>query len=81
MALMDPSYTKEQKEFAIRRSLTGSAARLVMYQGHDKPIDKILDVLDSALVVFLQLSQRYSKLVKILYHIVFMSTDVLKFLS
>ena len=47
MALMDPSYTKEQKEFAIRRSLTGSAARLVMYQGHDKPIDKILDVLDS----------------------------------
>ena len=39
-ALMDPSYTKEQKEFAIRRSLTGSAARLVMYQGHDKPIDK-----------------------------------------
>jgi hypothetical protein len=27
MALMDPSYTKEQKEFAIRRSLTGSAAR------------------------------------------------------
>ena len=47
MALMDPSYTKEQKEFAIRRSLTGSAARLVMYQGHAKPIDKILDVLDS----------------------------------
>ena len=47
MALMDPSYSKEQKEFAIRRSLTGSAARLVMYQGHDKPIDKILDVLDS----------------------------------
>jgi type I site-specific restriction endonuclease len=31
----------------IRRSLTGSAARLVMYQGHDKPIDKILDVLNS----------------------------------
>jgi hypothetical protein len=47
MALLDPSYTKEQKEFAIGRSLTGSAARLVMYQGHDKPIDKILDVLDS----------------------------------
>jgi hypothetical protein len=47
MALMDPSYTKEQKEFAIRRSLTGSAARLVIYQGHDKPIGKILDVLDS----------------------------------
>jgi hypothetical protein len=40
-ALMDPSYRKEQKEFAIQRSLTGSAARLVMYQGHDKAIDKI----------------------------------------
>ena len=46
MTLMDPSYTNQQKEFAIRRSLTGSAVRLVMYQGQ-KTIDKILDVLDS----------------------------------
>ena len=47
MALMDPSYTKEQKEFAIRRSLTGSAARLVIYQGLDKSLDDILETLDS----------------------------------
>ena len=50
MALVDPSYTMEQNEFAIRRSLTGSAARLVMHQRHDKPIDKILNVLDSVYV-------------------------------
>ena len=47
MALIDPSYTKEQKEFAIRRSLTGSAARLVIYQGLDKSLDDILETLDS----------------------------------
>ncbi|VDI08752.1 Hypothetical predicted protein [Mytilus galloprovincialis] len=47
MMLMDPSYSKQQKEFAIRRSLTGSAARLVMHQGMEKPIDQIMEVLDS----------------------------------
>ena len=47
MALMDPPYTKDQKDFAIRRCLTGSAARLVMYKGFDKPIEEILEVLDS----------------------------------
>ena len=47
IALMDPSYTKEQKEFAIRRSLTGSEARLVIYQGLDKPLEDILETLDS----------------------------------
>ena len=47
IAMMDPSYTRQQKEFAIRRSLTGSAARLVIYQGLDKPLEDILDTLDS----------------------------------
>lgn len=47
MTLKDPTYTTQQKEFAIRRSLTGSAARLVMYQGFDKPIEEALQVLDS----------------------------------
>lgn len=47
MVLRDSGYTKEQKEFAIRRSLTGSAARMLIYQGLDKPLSEILETLDS----------------------------------
>lgn len=47
MVLKDSGYTREQKDFAIRRSLTGSAARIVMYQGPDKPLSDILETLDS----------------------------------
>lgn len=47
IALKDPTYTKTQKDFAIRRSLSGSAARMIMYQGLDKPINDLLEILDS----------------------------------
>ena len=47
MLLKDSGYTKEQKEYAIRRSLTGSAARMLIYQGLDKPLNDILEALDS----------------------------------
>lgn len=44
---MYPSYNKQQTEFAIRRSLTGPAARLVMHHGKEKHIDQIMEILDS----------------------------------
>lgn len=47
MVLKDSGYTTEQNDFAIRRSLTGSAARIVMYQGPDKPLSDILETLVS----------------------------------
>ena len=46
MIQKDPSYSMSQKDIAIRRSLTGSAARMVMYQDH-KTIDDLLVTLDS----------------------------------
>lgn len=47
ITLKDPTYTREQKDFAIRRSLTGSAARMIIYQGLEKPIENLLETLDS----------------------------------
>ena len=46
MIQKDLSYSTTQKDLAIRRSLTGSAARMVMYQDH-KTIDDLLATLDS----------------------------------
>lgn len=47
MLMKDSGYTREQKDFAIRRSLTGPAARMIMYQGLDKSLLDILETLDS----------------------------------
>lgn len=47
MLQKDLSYTQSQKELAIRRALTGSAARTIIYQGLDKSIDELLATLDS----------------------------------
>lgn len=47
MIRKDPSYTVAQKDFAIRRSLAGSAARTIMYQGLEQSIEEILVTLDS----------------------------------
>lgn len=43
MLMKDSGYAREQKYYAIRRSLTGSAARIVMYQGLAKPFSEILE--------------------------------------
>lgn len=45
--MKDSGYTREQKDFAIRRSLTGPAIRMIMYQGLDKSLLDILETLDS----------------------------------
>lgn len=42
----DSAYTDAQKDFAVRRALTGSAARMVMYQG-DLTVGEIIKTLDS----------------------------------
>lgn len=47
MLMKDSGYTREQKDFAIRRSLTGPAIRMIMYQGLDKSLLDILETLDS----------------------------------
>lgn len=45
--MKDFGYIREQKDFVIRRFLIGFVIRMIMYQGLDKLLLDILEILDS----------------------------------
>lgn len=47
MLMKDFGYIREQKDFVIRRFLIGFVIRMIMYQGLDKLLLDILEILDS----------------------------------
>lgn len=47
MTFSNPTYSNEQKEYAVRRSNQGQAARIDMYKGMDITMETNLNTLDS----------------------------------